>query len=391
MAIYHFTTGNVSRGRGSATTATLSYITATPVRDERLGETFSFGREERVMTVATILPPQAPKEWSDPEKLFNAIEKFEQAQNARPGKKMEAALPREFDLEKSREVVEQFIRTRLTEKGYCATYAIHDDPEHGNPHVHILVANRQLDEKGEWSSKRTMAYALDEKGERIPVIDKATGEQKTDARNRKQWKRISVEVNPLDTKAFLKDLRASWAEECNRFLEPERQIDHRSYAERGIEQIPTVHEGYAARAMEERGEVSERCQENREIAEKNRLIETLKNVLREVVEKIENLGKEVREVLHEKIGDILQRSRDTRAAARARGADGRDTKTDARELRAAGRDALRKADNLEFERAEREAEQERLALAKSRGEVERRKGGRTRGGDDEDGGRVLSR
>ena len=52
-----------------------------------------------------------------------------------------------------------------------------------------------------------MEYALDENGQRVPIIDKETGQQKVDSRNRKQWKRISAEVNPLDKKETLQGLR----------------------------------------------------------------------------------------------------------------------------------------------------------------------------------------
>ena len=55
----------------------------------------------------------------------------------------------------------------------------------------------------------------------------------------------------------------------------EEKIDHRSYVRQGKEQEPTRHEGYTAREMEKRGEVSERCQENREIKKRNNLIQTI--------------------------------------------------------------------------------------------------------------------
>ena len=110
-----------------------------------------------------------------------------------------------------------------------------------------------------------MEYALDENGQRVPIIDKETGQQKVDSRNRKQWKRISAEVNPLDKKETLQGLREQWAVECNKYLPKAQQIDHRSYAEQGIDKAPTIHEGYSARAMEQRGEPSDRCQTNREI------------------------------------------------------------------------------------------------------------------------------
>lgn len=47
--------------------------------------------------------------------------------------------------------------------------------------------------------------------------------------------------------------RAAWADVANRYLERtghEERIDHRSHAERGLLERPTVHEGVVARAME---------------------------------------------------------------------------------------------------------------------------------------------
>ena len=66
------------------------------------------------------------------------------------------------------------------------------------------------------------------------------------------------------TTVKLKKWRAAWAAECNRRLDRQHQIDHRSYARQAIEQEPTIHEGYAARKMEREGRVSDRCEINRE-------------------------------------------------------------------------------------------------------------------------------
>ncbi|MCI9053510.1 MobA/MobL family protein [Helicobacter sp. UBA3407] len=270
MAIYHCNISNVSRAKGSTSCATLSYITGQKVKDERLDTTFDYGRKERVLFTGTILPEHAPIEYQNASVLFNAIEKHEKAENARTGKKIEVALPREFDLDKQREVVENFIKENITSRGYACTYGIHSDKENHNPHAHILMVNRQIDNKGQWSSKRKMEYALDEQGQRIPQIDKETGLQKTDKNGRKQWKRINTEVNPLDQKETLKELRERWALECNKHLAAHQRIDHRSLTEQGKEQIPTIHEGYASRQIEKRGEVSERAEYNREVANINR-------------------------------------------------------------------------------------------------------------------------
>ena len=269
MSIYHMSMSNVSRAHGSSSCATLSYISGQAVREDRTGQTYQYGRAERVVCTGTMIPDFAPAAFSDPAQLFNSIERFEQAENARTAKKICVALPREFDLQTSRQVIEDYIQRNFVAKGYCATYAIHYDKDGNNPHAHILIPNRQIARDGSWNAKRKMTYALDEKGNRVPLIDPKTGQQKVDSRGRKAWKRINAVANPLDDRQTLKQLRASWAEVCNERLQPADHIDARSYADQGKEQIPTVHEGYAARAMAERGKVSERVELNKHIREAN--------------------------------------------------------------------------------------------------------------------------
>lgn len=283
MAIYHMSISNVSRAKGSSACASLAYIAASKVYEERTQQTYSYGRHERVEKVATLLPDGAPSEYADAAQLFNAIENYEQSANARTAKKIVVALPRELSLKASDEILSDFIRANLCAHGYCATYAIHSDKDGSNPHAHILVANRPLNAKtGAFERTKTKkVYVVDVNGNRVPLIDKKTGKQKVDKQNRKQWKRMTIEQkNLLDEKDFLLELRKGWADECNKHLSASQQIDHRSNIARGIEDTPTIHEGYAARAMEARGELSERCQLNREIRRKNdllhRLVEALK-------------------------------------------------------------------------------------------------------------------
>lgn len=382
MAIYSCNISNVSRAAGSSSCATLSYIESEKVYDERLGETFyGFGRSERVEATGTLLPEGAPSRYQDPAVLFNELEMYETAANARTAKKIRVALPREFDLEKNIEVVEAYIRKNLTENRYAATYAIHNDEDNNNPHAHILVANRQINEKGEWSIKRKMEYALDDKGERIPILN-ADGTQKVDKRNRKQWKRINVEQNPLDKKEFLQGLRESWATECNKYLAPDQQIDHRSNEARGIEDEPTIHEGYVAREIEKNGGISDRCQINREIKERNNLLHQLKEQLKELGHKLTELIKEKGGAAHDRIGELLQRSRDARGVGGTGKTDrddrntektdtglGSEEKNDAAELLARSRSARgnRKSERgkSDAERQDRDAERDRLIAAEA--------------------------
>ena len=161
-----------------------------------------------------------------------------------------------------------------------STYAIHTDKDGRNPHAHILVANRRIDPKtGRWAAKSRSEFALDANGRRIPVIDPDTGRQKIGARNRKVWKRVNVSNNPLDSKEFLERLRREWADSCNALLPGYAVIDHRSFKARGIERIPTIHEGYASREMEKRGGRGDLCEENRRIQALNRLLDALRAMI----------------------------------------------------------------------------------------------------------------
>lgn len=388
MSIYSCHISNVSRAKGSSSCATLSYISAEKVREDRTGELYQYGRSERVMEVGTILPKGAPSEYQDPKKLFNAIENYETASNARTAKKIMVALPREFDLEKQKEVIENYIKENITAQGYACTYAIHIDKENSNPHAHILIANRQINDRGEWSTKSRKEYALDEKGERIPQLDE-NGEQKLGKRNEKLWKRVSVQVNPLDKKETLENLREGWAVECNKHLAQEQQIDHRSLAEQGKEEEPTIHEGYVARKIEKQGGVSELCEQNRQITQRNNLLKQIQAELKNIKEKLSAFVQEKGASINDRIGELLKRrnaiksgrgitdgERATaipdRTVAEPSGAvQDTDTANLIREARAEIADSRTAEKNSGAERANREAERERQRAAAKQSVLER--------------------
>ena len=73
--------------------------------------------------------------------------------------------------------------------------------------------------------------------------------------------------------------REAWATAANRCLElagHDSRIDHRSHAERDLEERPTIHEGVAAQALELRGIISDRCELNQKIKADNALLRELR-------------------------------------------------------------------------------------------------------------------
>ena len=290
MAIYHLSVSNVSRASGSKATATLSYISGRRVHDERRGETYDYGRKERVLRVGTLLPEGAPAEYADPAVLFNAVELHETGRTARPAKKIVVALPREFTPRQRVQALEEYIRENLNAD---ATRPPTPSTTTGGATTRTRTSSSPTADRpatGGWARlKQRMEYVLDERGERVPLIDPETGRQKTDKRGRRQWKRTSVSLNPLDRKAKLKALRESWANTCNARLDETARIDHRSLEDQGSDLEPTIHEGYAARAIERAGGVSERCQTNREIRRSNSLLTAVRAELGRIFDRLGEL------------------------------------------------------------------------------------------------------
>lgn len=77
----------------------------------------------------------------------------------------------------------------------------------------------------------------------------------------------------------------------NHFLEQagvQERVDHRSHAERGLDEQPTIHEGVAARALEQKGIISDRCELNRQIKADNALLRELKSLVKKLMDAVKN-------------------------------------------------------------------------------------------------------
>ena len=68
----------------------------------------------------------------------------------------------------------------------------------------------------------------------------------------------------------------------------EQRLDHRSHAERRLDEKPTVHEGASARKVEKAGFVSDRCELNRQIRADNALIRELKSLVKKLMDAAKN-------------------------------------------------------------------------------------------------------
>lgn len=273
MSIYHCSIKNISRSSGRSAVACAAYRSGEELEDLETGITHDYRKKTGIAFAEIFLCKNAPERFQNREELWNEVEKIEKAADARLAREIEVAIPRELSLKEMKNLVAGYAKM-LTEEGMCVDAAIH--LKVGNPHAHLMCTTRKIKADGTWDQKEKKVYALDEFGNKIPVIDQETREQKIGARGRRIWKRVTVAANDLNAKENVEKWRKMWSEHCNAYLEPEQQIDHRSYERQGKKDvIPTIHEGYAAREMEKRGKLAERCEINREIAAANRDIKAI--------------------------------------------------------------------------------------------------------------------
>lgn len=314
MAIYHLNARGIAPARGSSAVASAAYQSGETLRDEATGELKRYARCERIADTGIVLPEGAPA-W-DRQSLWNEARRAYGGGNELVAKRYEFALPRELDLDEQRSCVADFCALF---KDRACDWAIHDSGD-GNPHAHVLVSALRLGADGferPKAQKSTKVYlcrradgsdvlvaAKDWKAAKAEGIEKVynfrDGERRTMSQaeaqgltkdDRKSKTPVAVTAKMDGTKAFdvekadLKRVRASWAGIANKHLadhaarhnEVAVTIDHRSFEDRKIEYIPTVHEGQRP--------TPERVAINVEARETNRAIDRVLAELRQLKER----------------------------------------------------------------------------------------------------------
>ena len=294
----------VKRSKGQSAVEKASYISRSILVSEYDGQTYRPKYHEDLVHSEINLPPNAPKEYADRATLWNAVELSEKRQDAQLARMLKASLPNEWSYELAEEVVRDYVQRNFVDKGMCADWAIHDsenDKGQRNLHIHVLLTMRPITENGKWGAKQKKVYDLDENGEKIPVIDKKTGQQKVDNRNRKQWKCQTVESTDWNSqenaKMWRKDL-ANTINATNEQLGIGVHWEHRSFAEQGIDKEPTINIGAVANALERKGVQTERGNITREIIRRNMMLEQAKAEL-------ELAKQEVQSVQYAKIRNVV--------------------------------------------------------------------------------------
>ncbi len=318
--------GICGRGGGGSAVDMAAYISRTKMFSEYDGEYHIPKYKEDLVHCEVMLPDHAPRRYQDPEVLWNSVEMNEKTANAQCARTLRMSLPNDWSHELAVKVARDYIRRNFIKKGMCVFFAIHDsvNPETGerNLHIHIMMTMRRIDENGKWMPKQKKVYLTDENGDRIPMIDKKTGQQKVDKQNRKQWKCTTVSSNDWNNRENVRNWRKDLADTINEVNEKIGQMEnyweYRSFKEQGIDAIPQIHLGPRASALERKGIRTERGDINREIIAQNTLIIATKAALVSAQEEVERIRKAAANAVVEIGSEIIDMIRAVAALCNAR-------------------------------------------------------------------------
>lgn len=226
MSIYHCSVKMIKRSDGRSSVAAAAYRSGETIVNEQDGIKHNYSMRKGVLYTKILAPVNSPVWARERSKLWNEVEKSETRVNSQTAREVEVALPIEFSLEQSKAVLDEYC-AKFVADGMIVDYAIHQSHgKHNNPHAHILLTTRECNQNGFTKKNR-------------------------------DW----------NSKEYLAVIRESWAIVCNKVLDTvgAARISEKSNADRGIEDLPTVHEGYF---VKEYRAGKKQSQEVREIAER---------------------------------------------------------------------------------------------------------------------------
>ncbi|WP_108461686.1 Ti-type conjugative transfer relaxase TraA [Devosia naphthalenivorans] len=249
MAITHFTPQLIGRGNGRSAVLSAAYRHCAKMDYEAEARTVDYSAKRNLAHEEFLLPADAPA-WAREmiadrsvagaaEAFWNRVEAFEKRADAQFAKEFIIALPVELTGEQNIALMRQFVFEQVLARGQVADWVYHDEP--GNPHVHLMTTLRPLTDAG-FGAKKVAVIGADGR----PV--------------RTQSGKIQYRLWAGEKAEFLQQ-RNAWLDLQNQHLALaglDIRVDGGSYAERGIDIVPTIHIGVGATAIGRKAEQSGR-------------------------------------------------------------------------------------------------------------------------------------
>ena len=248
MAIYYFNASVISRSAGRSATASAAYRAAEKIKDSGTGEVHDYRKKKGVDEKFILAPSVAPSWATNRSKLWNKVEEVERRKDSQLAREIQLAIPVELNRTQQVELVKEYTADLFVKEGMIADVAFHELDSH-NPHAHIMLTMREIDENGFKKKKN------------------------------RDWNK----------RELLEKQREAWSAYANVALEKagiNERIDHRTLAEQGINRIPQIHLGSAVTAMMKRGVPTDKGDRYKAIAEANKQIESKERSLTAVEKEI---------------------------------------------------------------------------------------------------------
>ncbi len=244
MAIYYFNASVISRSAGRSATASAAYRAAEKIKDSRTGEIHDYRKKKGVDKKFILAPDSAPNWARNRSSLWNKVEEVERRKDSQLAREIQLAIPVELNRSQQIELVKEYASDLFVKEGMIADVAFHELDSH-NPHAHIMLTMREIEQNGFKKNKN------------------------------RDWNK----------RQLLEKQREAWSGYANLALEKagiNERIDHRTLEEQGINRIPQIHLGSAVTAMMKRGVETDKGNQWKAIAEKNKQIESLERSLLKV-------------------------------------------------------------------------------------------------------------
>ncbi len=240
MAQYRLSVNMIGRSSGRSATAAAAYRAGQRIEDHETGLVHDYTAKRGVLHTEILTPDNTPDWMRDRTQLWNAVHKAETRKNSQLAREIQLSLPHELNDEQHANLVRRFVEEQCVARGMIADIAIHAPSSHPaaderNHHAHVMLTTREF-----------------------------VGDAWAKNKNR-DWHQTEM----------IEEWREAWADMQNRELErigSSERVDHRSLEDQGIMREPQKHLGPIATEIERDGRSSHRGNENRAIVTRNGLL-----------------------------------------------------------------------------------------------------------------------
>lgn len=203
MASYHLSVKILSRSSGRSAVAAAAYRSRAEIKDNRQGLSFDYSNKKDLGHSEIMAPEKSPAWVYERKDLWNRVEAGEKRKDAQLMREVEVALPRELNDKEQIELLQNYCKQNFVKYGMIADINVHKDEN--NPHAHIMLTMRRIE--GEGYGKKERSWNKKE--------------------NVFKW-------------------REEWANLQNIYLAKagfDIRVDHRNYAEQGLDVEPQIKRG----------------------------------------------------------------------------------------------------------------------------------------------------